>query len=59
MMFPASGLAAMKLMNSSRSVSTQICAAYRVKIGVSATVRMLHYTALPYLTQVRQHARGT
>jgi hypothetical protein len=39
-------------MNSWRSVSDQIGAAYQVKIGVSATVRMLHSTAMPYLAQV-------
>lgn len=54
MILPDSGLAAMKLMNSWRSVSDQIGAAYRMKIEVSATVRMPHYTALPYLAQVRQ-----
>jgi hypothetical protein len=41
----------MKLMNSWRSASDQISAAYRTKTGVSATVRMPYDTALPYYAQ--------
>ena len=55
MMSAASGLAAMKLMNSWRSASAQIPAVYRTKTGVSATVPMPHATALPYCAQGRAH----
>ena len=47
----SSQIVSSRLKNCCRSSLDQIASAYRTKTGVSATVRTIEYTALPYLAQ--------